>query len=326
MAALVSRRCPDFCQIPIASHPGRREERVMNKLQQWLMATRFPFLTVTLFPVLVTLLYLWTQGAVLDWIGIVGLFLAVTFGHLGANLLNDYADWDESDRINKNAGPFNGGSRFLLGPHMKRTDFLKLALFFFSLTAALWIYFSVTRGLFVFWTGLAGILCGALYSQKPFSFQKRGLGEILVLAAFGPVLTFGTGVLFDFLSLNALLLGIPFGLVTLNIIFLNEVPDREADLIAGKRNWVVRLGEKAALALLPWLHLGIYISLILLFTFGFFPPILLLTIIPLSAFSFLFFRAVRKGIPDAQKMLILFQLVFGCCMTLGFFVLNIFNP
>lgn len=296
----------------------------MNKLQQWLIATRFPFLTVTIFPVLATLLYLWYQDAVLDWIGIVGLILAVTFGHLGANLLNDYADWDESDRINKKASPFNGGSRFLLGADMKRTDFLKLAVFFFVLTIGLWIYFFITRGIFVFWIGLAGVLCGVLYSQKPFSFQKRGLGEILVLLAFGPVLTLGTGALFHNLSLNVFLLGLPFGLVTLNIIFLNEIPDHDADQLTGKRNWVVRMGEKTAYTLAPWLHLLVYVLLIILFGFGFFPQVLLLMIIPLSVFSFLFFRAIKKGITEVQKVQILFQIIFGVCMSAGFVLLKLF--
>jgi 1,4-dihydroxy-2-naphthoate octaprenyltransferase len=277
---------------------------------------------VTLFPVLAALLYIWYKGAALDWIGVGGLLLGVTFGHLGANLLNDYADWDESDRLNKKAGPFNGGSRFLLGTHMKRTDFLMLALFFFSITIILWIYFFMNRGISVFWIGLAGILCGVLYSQKPFQFQKRGLGEILVFLAFGPVLTLGTGALFDKINLNVFLLGLPFGLVTLNIIFLNEIPDLEADLESGKRNWAVRMGENAALALVPWLHLSIYVSLILLFAFGFIPHILLAMILPLF-FSFLFLGALKKGIPAAQKALILFQIIFGFSMSFGFIIMGL---
>jgi len=288
----------------------------MNKLKNWFMATRFPFLTVTIFPVLASMALLYRQGIALDGWGITGLLAATIFGHLGANCLNDYADWNESDRINQKASPFNGGSRFLLGKVMKQSDFLYLSLFFFTLTAAIWVFFSLTRGAMVFWVGLAGILCGILYSQKPFSFQKRGLGEILILLAFGPVLTLAAASIFGAYSLAILLLGAPFGIATLNIIFLNEIPDREADIQAGKKTWVVRLGEERARKILPWLHGFIYLSLVVLGLSPWFSLLFLFSILPLIPFSFLYLRFLKKGIIEAQKGMILFQQIFGLVMTL----------
>ena len=43
-----------------------------------------------------------------------------------------------------------------------------------------------------------------------------------------------------------LLLGIPFGLLTTNILFINQFPDAKSDAETGKNHLVVTLGKKAA--------------------------------------------------------------------------------
>ena len=50
--------------------------------------------------------------------------LGTVFVHLGANTINDYFDWDDSDRDNPYAGPFSGGSRHRMEGSVERRHFL----------------------------------------------------------------------------------------------------------------------------------------------------------------------------------------------------------
>ena len=43
-----------------------------------------------------------------------------------------------------------------------------------------------------------------------------------------------------------MLAGIAYALLTTNILYINQVPDREADIAAGKRHWVARLSPHQA--------------------------------------------------------------------------------
>ena len=59
-------------------------------------------------------------------------------------------------------------------------------------------------------------------------------------------------------------MGIPLGLLTTNILYINQFPDYKSDKLAGKNNLVVVLGKKAA----RWVYL-IFLSLTFIFMFYF---------------------------------------------------------
>ena len=91
--------------------------------------------------------------------------------------------------------------------------------------------------------GLLGLLAGLLYSVNPTQFMSRGLGEVAIFFAFGPLVTWGTYyVMTNQLTVPAFCLGFPLGFLITAIIWINEFPDYPADKEAGKRNLVVRLG------------------------------------------------------------------------------------
>ena len=105
------------------------------------------------------------------------------------------------------------------------------------------------------YVGLAGLFLGYFYTASPLRLvARRGLGELAIFLAFGPLLTLGTGFAIssqtiEFFSTEfymLLLLGIPFGLLTTNILFINQFPDAKSDAETGKNHLVVTLGKKAA--------------------------------------------------------------------------------
>ncbi len=292
----------------------------MTAIKKLFVATRFPFISVTVIPVLAVVFYMTQANSHVSVFNVILILMGTVLAHLGANTLNDYSDWDESDSININSGPFNGGSRTFLEGKMKKDEFLKLSVILYVPVILIWIYLAVREGVSVLLIGILGIFCGILYSAKPFSFQKRGLGELLIFAAFGPLLTLGTAyALGSSESFYYILLGIPFGFLTLNIIFLNEIPDYEADKYTMKNTWVVRLGKKKAGKIYLFIHLFFYLSMAVLFILNITGILTLLMLIPAVIMSvFHMWNFFKNEIITAQKSLIRFQSAAGILITSSF--------
>ena len=76
---------------------------------------------------------------------------------------------------------------------------------------------------------------------------RKGLGELAVALAFGPLVVIGAYyVQVQTVSLGAALAGIPVGLLVAAILYINEFPDYEGDKATGKNNLVVVLGRSRA--------------------------------------------------------------------------------
>jgi 1,4-dihydroxy-2-naphthoate octaprenyltransferase len=83
------------------------------------------------------------------------------------------------------------------------------------------------------------------------------------------------------LSVKPWLLGVPYALLVTNILYINQFPDRAADILAGKRHWVARL-EPAVAARGYWLILVLSMAtLIWLVESGHLPRLALLSLIAL---------------------------------------------
>ena len=217
----------------------------------YIRAVRLPFLTGSLVPVLLAAGQAYHEGffrgpeLLLVLIGVGSL-------HLAANLINDYFDAQGSDRINLHPTPFSGGSRVIQENLLNVRRILMMALFFFAL--------ALLTGLVLLWmghpmvafVGLLGLMAGLFYSINPLKFMARGLGEITIFMAFGPLITWGTNyVLTDQLTWQAFFLGFPLGFLITAVVWINQFPDFQADREAQKCNLVVRFG------LLPsrWIYL-----------------------------------------------------------------------
>ena len=106
---------------------------------------------------------------------------------------------------------------------------------------------------------LIATFLGYFYTARPLRLvARRGLGELAIFLAFGPLLTLGVGYAVfkgDFGAsehfMNCLLLGIPLGLLTTNILLINEFPDMKSDAKTGKNHLVVTFGKKAS----RWIYL-----------------------------------------------------------------------
>jgi 1,4-dihydroxy-2-naphthoate polyprenyltransferase len=158
-------------------------------------------------------------------------------------------EWNDlqGDLLNRDFNRFSGGTRVLveavLPPWVPLLfGYLCLA---GTILLGLRIYFSHGTGPWTLPLGGIGIVCGFFYSNRPFRWAYRGVGEILVGFCYSwlPMSTgfyLFTGIFDD----QVLLLSIPVGLSVFNIILINEFPDEEADRAIGKRNLLVRFGRE----------------------------------------------------------------------------------
>ena len=201
----------------------------------------------------------------------------ILFFHLFSNLYNDYYDvsdgTDEANTEYFNAGmnssvlkgaQLSGGSRAVeLGLiTLKGTKALANRMFILGLITALAILYvsymntgSTSNAINSLIIAGIGVFIGYFYTAKPIKLSSLyGLGELSIFLAFGPLLTLGTGfaissdtiILYSQEFYNLILIGVPLGLLTTNILFINQYPDYTSDKKVGKNNLVVLLGKRTS--------------------------------------------------------------------------------
>jgi 1,4-dihydroxy-2-naphthoate polyprenyltransferase len=234
----------------------------------YLRASRLPFLTGSLFPVAAAtaLAYLTDHTWSFPFFALTALGVAAL--HLGANLINDYYDSFGSDPLNRNFTPFSGGSRVIQDRRMTPIQVRTLAYLLFTLGVGCGLMLIFQGRPYVAVIGLLGLGAALGYSASPVQLMSAGLGELLIFLAFGPLLTWGAYyVQTGKLSLVAAAVSLPLAFLITAIIWINEFPDMEADLAAGKYHLVARLGLKtsrwgyAVLMAAPFLSLFVLIEL-----------------------------------------------------------------
>ena len=227
----------------IEPSPGR----LTNPVKRYFLATRPPFLLASFVPSLTGLAVAASSGVEIDFLLAICTVLGAVLFHAAANVLNDYYDaLNGTDDFNtQRIYPFTGGSRFIQNGVLSKEQTARfgLALLFAGVLLGLYLLQHSDRGLLMI--GVAGTFIAWAYSAPPLSLNSRGLGELCIATAFGLLIIVGADyVQRGEFSLFPLLLAVPYGLLTSNLLYINQFPDREADEKAGKHHLVVRLGAQ----------------------------------------------------------------------------------
>lgn len=297
-----------------------------TRLLAWLVVTRAPFLTATLAPVLIAAAWVAaTAAGPFPW----GLFAAALVAaaalHVAANTFNDYFDWRSgTDQANAEYfQPFSGGSRAIELGLISERGLLRVALTALAVAAAAAVPIVTAHGPLVLAFGLAGALSGYFYTAPPLRLvARRGLGELLIALNFGPLLTGGTvWALTGQVSWAALLLGLPIGLLTTAILWINQFPDAPSDEATGKRHLVVVLGKARARWGYVALMAGAFGALAVGVVLGVWPvgALLALLAVPIAvkASRILFRHYLDRQLVAANALTIRLHLVAGLLMAAG---------
>jgi len=291
----------------------------------YIRAMRLPFLTGSLIPVLLAAAQAYHDGFFRGF-ELLLVFIGVGSLHIAANMTNDYFDAPASDRINLHPTPFSGGSRVIQEELLSARWVLGISIFFFALALATGLILIRLGHPYVALVGLLGFLAGFFYSADPIKFMSRGLGEITIFLAFGPLITWGTYyVLAGQLTWAAFFLGFPLGFLIAAVIWINQFPDFQADRDSQKRNLVVRLGLEPS----RWIYL---LLMILPFPFLFFLLgtqgisawiLIAWTALPLAVKALRIFwghYALYEQIVPAQALTIQTHMVMGVLMLVGILI------
>jgi 1,4-dihydroxy-2-naphthoate octaprenyltransferase len=159
---------------------------------------------------------------------------------IGTNFANDYYDFIRGADTAARVGPRRAVAAGLIAPAVMHRAMwtVMAAAFFCGLSLIAW------GGPWLLAVGITSILGGLAYTGGPWPLGYHGLGDVFVFIFFGLVAV-GTTYYVQAAALNSevLLAAIPIGLLTVNILVVNNYRDVVTDAAAGKRTLVVRFGR-----------------------------------------------------------------------------------
>ncbi|MCB0592801.1 MAG: UbiA family prenyltransferase [Lewinellaceae bacterium] len=241
-----------------------------TKLIRVLAITRLPFISAVAMPAFIggayAYHYLLNDPSAFNWLYFTLAVLGVILLHLGSNVMNDYFDVkDGTDGANNDYFlQFSGGSRAIELGLISLEGSKRLGLGLIAAATLIGIFLAYATGPATLWIGLAGLAIGYLYTAPPVRLvARKGLGELGIALAFGPLVTAGlVYVMTQQLNPMAFLIGLPVGLLTANILLINEFPDAASDATTGKNHLVVTFGkEKSTYIYLAILLMSFIINL-----------------------------------------------------------------
>jgi len=216
-----------------------------------LKMVRAPFLSSIISPLLAgTLIAISIKFSVNIW----GFLFVIIMGiglHVATNVYNDIYDTIQgTDKINVHRNEFSGGSGVLLDhPElMPKMYFLARTGLIVALIATVALMFFIDRSLWPYLWGLylLSAFFSKYYTAAPIKLGYRGLGEISVWFAFGPMAILVAAVSQNIGLHPTIITAMPItGISTLSILLLGQLIDLKADRDTGKLGVAARLGTRA---------------------------------------------------------------------------------
>ena len=208
-------------------------------MENWLIAIRIKTLPAAISPVLLGTALAFHYGDSNPFTFLMTLLAAVLI-QIGANFANDVYDFEKgSDRADR-LGPQRATQSGLISP----ADMKKAMWKIFALAIGVGFYLAYVGGWPIVIIGLASIATGIAYTGGPYPLGYHGWGDVFVFIFFGLVAVPGTyylqtGSVTEF----SLWLGAVMGMLITSILVVNNLRDRDADIISGKKTLAVRFGK-----------------------------------------------------------------------------------
>ena len=227
-------------------------------VKDWISAARPRTLPASASPVIAASAYAFYAGT-FRWVPAVLCLLFALLAQVASNMANDYFDYVKGSDKAGRVGPLRAVASGDITPRaMLMGTFCVLG-----------VACAVGLGL-VFFAGWQLIPIGVIialfalaYTAGPYPLAYHGLGDVTVFLFFGLVavnMTYYVQALqFD---ADVFLLSIAMGLLSINILLVNNYRDMEEDAAANKRTTVVLFGRRFALW---WYFVNGVVAVLLLF-------------------------------------------------------------
>jgi 1,4-dihydroxy-2-naphthoate octaprenyltransferase len=291
-------------------HKGIGSEMILSQIKKYVIATRPWSFTMSLISVTVGTLLAAEEGPI-GWTWFAVTALGITLFHAAANVINDYYDTlykiDQPDSPTAKYRP-----QPILSGMLTPRQLLWEAVILFALTFTIGLTTAFIRSYHVLWIGIIGLLTSIYYTAGPVKFKYRALGEFAVFMMWGPLMVEGAyAVQRQALSVKALYISIPFGILVALVLFANNMRDIDYDSRHNVKTLSIVLGSHKSYILFAVLIMTAYASVLGMIALGI-----------MSLWGFLIFLSLPKAlsllktfkekIPDmADALTAQFDTVFG---------------
>ena len=289
---------------------GIGSEMILSQIRKYVIATRPWSFTMSLISVTVGTLLAAEEGPI-GWTWFAVTALGITLFHAAANVINDYYDTlykiDQPDSPTAKYRP-----QPILSGMLTPRQLLWEAVILFALTFTIGLTTAFIRSYHVLWIGIIGLLTSIYYTAGPVKFKYRALGEFAVFMMWGPLMVEGAyAVQRQALSVKALYISIPFGILVALVLFANNMRDIDYDSRHNVKTLSIVLGSQKSYILFAVLIMTAYASVLGMIALGI-----------MSLWGFLIFLSLPKAlsllktfkekIPDmADALTAQFDTVFG---------------
>jgi 1,4-dihydroxy-2-naphthoate octaprenyltransferase len=283
---------------------------MLTQIKKYMIAARPWSFTMSLMSVTVGMLLAAEEGPILwTWFAVTA--IGITLFHAAANVINDYFDTlykiDQPDSPTAKYRPHP-----ILSGMLTPRQLLRQAIVLFALTFVIGVTTAFLRSYHVLWIGVVGLLTSFYYTAGPAKLKHRALGEFAAFMIWGPLMVEGAyAVQRQMLSLKALYLSIPFGILVALVLLANNMRDIDYDSRHNVKTLGIILGIRNSYILFAGMIVAAYASVLGMMMAGILSLWGLLIVLSLpSAWSLL--KTFRQQIPDmADALTAKFDTVFG---------------
>jgi len=211
-------------------------------LRDWVDAARPRTLPASASPVVAATAYAWHYG-VMNVVAAVICLLFALLAQIASNFANDYYDYkkgsDRADRV--------GPRRAVASGDISPKSMLMATLLTLIISCGLGLALLIWGGWWLILAGMIIVVFAIAYSAGPYPLSYKGLGDVAVFIFFGLVavnLTYYVQALH--FCIEVFWGSVAIGLLSVNILMVNNYRDVEADRLSGKKTVVVRFGHTFA--------------------------------------------------------------------------------
>ena len=241
-----------------------------------------------------------------------------------SNFANDYGDGVKGTDNENRIGPERALQSGAISPsEMLRGIFITTALTFAMAVILIYISFGLENfgySLLFFLLGLASIVSAIKYTMGKNAYGYHGLGDVFVFLFFGLLSVVGSLFLYSkSLELTTFLPAFTIGFLSASVLNLNNMRDRESDILANKNTLVVKLGASKSKQYHYSLLLLAFVSSLVFVTSDYKSPWQFLYLIAFIPIGLHFFRVLNnkdivKLDPELKKVALstfLYAILFG---------------
>lgn len=213
-----------------------------HTFKDWFIATRPWSFPASAMPIIVSIAYLFSKNADINWYLAVWTLIGMVLFHVTGNLWSDYFDFkkkvDDTDTF---------GATSITSGQFEASEIRNFAIGMLVVSVLSGLGILYCTGLPILWIGLAGAVCMLLY---PF-LKYNALGDLAILTTFAFLPTIGTSyAITGAIDWSVLYIALPVGLITDGILHANNTRDIATDKRAGIVTMAMSMGKKSA----AWLY------------------------------------------------------------------------